>query len=334
MDIWQLIIKPAEIIFGIALLYFRFCLYETEEGHLQNSLIGLWIRISDKSDSARKRFERLLEQSARLSERFFDALLGPRLFSLRALSISGCLLYLSLRVSYALFGPYYDSYQRRDIRDFNFESGVLITLLIFLVIPLAPVIIRKRWAPLIPITVFVGVHLGFLIAFFINNEPLGAFAPFWVILIVDFLWLLYIRRGTLWAIRNGGIWRHILMLIGGAAATVLFFVTFPGERHHKGLISREWLLNHVPSVTPQILLLSDARFFIAAVSLVQLVVITLGFLNWIVWPILSRVVYAAERNQFFRERKLFATFGFALLIHAASGGGWIKKILELLNKAA
>src|SRR6202030_697964 len=105
MDIWQLIIKPAEIIFGIGLLYFRFCLYETEEGHLQNSLIGLWIRISDKSDSARKRFERLLEQSARLSERFFDALLGPRLFSLRALSISGCLLYLSLRVSYALFGP-------------------------------------------------------------------------------------------------------------------------------------------------------------------------------------------------------------------------------------
>ena len=36
MDIWQLIIKPAEIVFGIALLYFRFCLYETEEEHLQN----------------------------------------------------------------------------------------------------------------------------------------------------------------------------------------------------------------------------------------------------------------------------------------------------------
>jgi hypothetical protein len=66
MDIWQLIIKPAELIFGIALLYFRFCLYETEEGHLQNSLIDLWIRISDKSDSARKRFERLLEESARV----------------------------------------------------------------------------------------------------------------------------------------------------------------------------------------------------------------------------------------------------------------------------
>jgi hypothetical protein len=155
-----------------------------------------------------------------------------------------------------------------------------------------------------------------------------------VIITVDVLWLFYIRRGTRWAFRNGGIWRHILMIIGGAAATVLFFVAFPGDaRHHHGLISREWLLNHVPSVTPPILLLSDARFFIAAVSLVQLVVITIGFLNWIVWPILSRVVYAAERKQVFRERKLFETFGFALLIHAASGGGWIKKILELLDKA-
>jgi hypothetical protein len=318
MDIWQLIIKPAEITFGVALLYFRFCLYETEEGHLQNSLIDLWIRISDKSDSARKLFERLLKESARLSERFFDALFGPRLLSLRALSISVCLLYLSYRLSVTLFGSYFDSYRRHDLRGRLYYLGVLFVLMGFLWCTLFLARFRNRWVTLMPLAGLVLV--------------IGELIQFWVVIFVDFLWLVYIRRGTHWALRNGGIWRHILMVMGGAVVAVVCFLVFPGEAHN-ALISREWLLNRVPSVTPQILFLSDSRFFIAAVSLVQLVIIALGFLNWIVWPILSRVVYAAERNQFFRERKLFATFGFALLIHAASGGGWIKKTLELLNKA-
>jgi hypothetical protein len=324
MDIWQLIMKPAEIIFGIALLYFRFCLYETEEGHLQNFLVDLWIRISDKSDSAGKRFERLLEESARVSGRFFDALFGPKLLSFRALAISAFLLNVSAKVWITFLGPYYDSYRRHDTRDLLFQAGalsfLLLFFLIFLLVTLSPAVARKRWATT-------------LITFVAFVLAIGTLVQFWVVVLVDYLWTVYIRRGTRWALRNGGIWRHILMVMGGAAATVVCFEVISGTEHD-GLISRQWLLNHVPSVTPQILFLSDSRLFIAVVSLVQLVVIEFGFLNWIIWPILSRVVYAAERNQFFRERKLFATFGFALLIHAAGGVGWVMTILGLLNKPA
>ena len=328
MGVWQFILKPAEIILGIALLYFRFCLYETEEGHLQNALIDLWIRIAEKSASARKRFERLLEESARLSERIFVALFGPRLLSLRALLISVFLLYASSRTSATLFGPYYDSYTRRELRDFVFEQAVLlftlgtVSIVVFAAVRLNRVTIKSRW----------GKRLDTIITLALLVLCIGPIIQFWAIILLDYLWLVYIRRGTHWALRRGGIWRHLLMVIGGAVATVVCFAVFPG-RAHSGLISREWLLNHVPSVTPQIIFLSDSRFFIAAVSSVQLGIIALGFLNWVVWPILSRIAYAAERNQFFRERKLFAIFGFALLVHAAGGGGWVKNILELLARS-
>ena len=78
--------------------------------------------------------------------------------------------------------------------------------------------------------------------------------------------------------------------------------------------------------------LSDSRFCFAVISLVQLGVLAFGFLNWMAWSFLSRIIYAAERYQFFRERKWFATIGIALLIHSASGGGWIKTLVETIGK--
>jgi hypothetical protein len=310
MDLWEEVIKWTEVAVAIALLYFRFCLYETEEGHLQNALAEAWIRISDISDSARKRFERLLAESGRLSQSFFNSLLGPRLLSLRAISISGCLLWISSRMSNTVLGSGYNAYTRRDLHDLYYQFGELIIILISLLIPLAPLIIRKRWAPYIPIAIFLAMQLGS-----IAGAAYEFLANIWIAIAVDYLWLLAVRRGTQWALRKGSIWRHMLVIASGVAATVVFFMILPG--HHRGLISRDWLDAVPPTVADIILFQSDARFFIASVSLIQLCVMVFGFLNWIIWPILSRVVYAAERHQVFRERKLFATFGIALLLHAA-----------------
>jgi hypothetical protein len=176
MDVWQNIIKWIEVAVALALLYFRFCLYETEEGHLQNALAGAWIRISDRSE----RFERLLAESAQLSRRFFDALLGPRLMSLRAISISGCLLYISSRMSVVLLRSGYDAYSRRDERDLLFQLGVLIVVVITLLIPLAPVIIRKkRWPVYIPITIFLFSQIALVVTADFN-EPTICGQRFWL----------------------------------------------------------------------------------------------------------------------------------------------------------
>jgi hypothetical protein len=322
MEFWHGIFRWIEVAIALGLLYFRFCLYETEEGHLQNALAEIWIRISDRSD----RFQRFLVESAQLSQRFFDALLGPRLLSLRAVSISGCLLYISSRISMALHSGY-NAYSRRDHHDLFFESGVLTIVLIALLIPLAPVILRKkRWPSFLPIAIFLATQIALVV-----TRDFNGLAMIWIAIALDYLWLLTVRRGTEWALRGGSIWRHILNVIVGLAATALFFIVLPGYSHH-GLVSRDWLTSLSPSIADIVLFQGDARFFIAGVSLIQLCVIAFGFLNWILWLILSRVIYAAQRYELFRERKLFGTFGFALLVHAA-GAGWIKNVVEVFEKA-
>jgi hypothetical protein len=325
MDLWHNIITWIEMAVALALLYFRFCLYETEEGRLQNALADalaeVWIRISDRSE----RLERLLAESAQLSRRFFDALLGPRLLSLRAVAISGCLLYISARISQVLLHAGYDAYRRHDERDLLYQLGVLIMVVTTFLIPLAPVIVRKkRWPSFIPIITFLLVQIGLVV-----TANFKVLVMIWIAIAVDFLWLLTVRRGTDWALRSGSIWRHMLVVIGGMAATAVFFLVLPA-RGHRGLFSLDWLSAHSPSVADIIQFQSDARFFIASVSLIQLCVMAFGFLNWIIWLVLSRVIYAVERLQVFRERKLFGTLGLALLVHAASRAGWIKKIAENL----
>jgi hypothetical protein len=43
---------------------------------------------------------------------------------------------------------------------------------------------------------------------------------------------------------------------------------------------------------------------------------------------LSRIVYAAERYEFFKERKWFATAEAALLLHSVVGIDWIHNLSE------
>jgi hypothetical protein len=66
----------AEGALGLTLLYFRFCLYETEEGQLENVLVALWLRVSDYASSTRARLERLLQETGRISEGLLNAVFG------------------------------------------------------------------------------------------------------------------------------------------------------------------------------------------------------------------------------------------------------------------
>ena len=219
----------------------------------------------------------------------------------------------------------------RDLIHEMTQLELLGVLVVFLLICLSPVLIRKRWATYIPITLFFLLQISYITS---PPEHYGEIAALWIAITLNLLWLLAIRRSTEWALRNGSIWRHVLVVMSGVTVSVVCCFILPG-RSHNGLLSSDWLNSDSPAspVVDIILFQSDARFFVAAISLVQLGVMTFGFLNWIIWPILSRAVYAAERYQFLRERKLFASVGIAILVNAATGGGWVKKIVDLLAKA-
>src|SRR5580700_932363 len=88
-------LRVAEFCLGLGLLYLRYCLYESEEGRLQNALVELWLRILDRASSTRKRFERLLGETAKISLRFLDVVFGRRSLSLQAISVSFLLVFAS-----------------------------------------------------------------------------------------------------------------------------------------------------------------------------------------------------------------------------------------------
>jgi hypothetical protein len=327
MNIWHYIIMWAEVVLATGLLYFRFCLYESEEGRLQSALAEVWIRTADRSESTRERFARLLAESARLSARFFDLLLGPRLLSLRAISTYGFLILVSGTMTNAIIKLIHPDIPNNFTQKLTSFTGTAAVLLIFFYVALAPVTIRRRWGKAVPVAVFVLIQIIFV--FLHQYSPL---ASFWAVIALDYLWLLIVRRQIELALRSASKWRHVLILIGGLSVSVACFVVFPGK-YHPGLISDEWLWSQSEFVIGTSFGLSDSRFCIAAVSLIQVSVIAFGFLNWMVWSFLSRLIYAAERYEFFRQRKWFATLGIALLVHAASGGGWIKTMVEAVGKS-
>ena len=83
------------------------------------------------------------------------------------------------------------------------------------------------------------------------------------------------------------------------------------------------------SIAMSILFVASTRIFVAIVSAVQLAVLLVALAHWVIWPLLSRVVYAADRYQFFKERKFFGTIGVVLIAHALAGT-WVADAFETL----
>jgi hypothetical protein len=327
LDIWHFVTTWTEVGLALALLYFRFCLYESEEGRLQSALADVWIRTADRSESTRARLRRLLTESARLSLHFLDLLLGPKLLSFRALSTFGFLIMVSGAMTNALLRLIQTRYVATvlplDLHHRWADIGVVAFVsLVFFYFALAPVTIHKRWAKYLPVAGFLLIQILIVV----THTYLV-----WVVFALDYLWLIAIRREIEQALRSNSTWRHVLVLVGGLIVTVACFVLFPGK-YHEGAILNDWVWTQSDDMKGAMFLLSDSRFCIAAVSMMQLCIIAVCFLIWAMWLILSRVIYAAERYEFFRQRKWFGTLGVALLVHAASGGGWIKTIMETIAK--
>src|SRR4051812_20056489 len=84
------VLKCVGILTGLSLMSVVF-LSEDEEGQLQNVLERLWHGIEAAQSSALSVQAAFLQQIAKASSFVVDALFGHPLFSVRAISVSGCL---------------------------------------------------------------------------------------------------------------------------------------------------------------------------------------------------------------------------------------------------
>jgi hypothetical protein len=314
---WETVGRVAEFCLGLALLSLPYCLYESEEGRLQDALVEVWLRILDRASSTRKRFERLLAETAKISLRLLDLVFGRRSLSLQAISVSFVLVFASTLLTFPFWvdpmaGP---------------QSVLDSTTTVLIFAAFAPAIIQRPWALLIPLAIFLLLHAVLfsvsmaLIRFTGPEAVIDQWFIAYFAVALDLLWLALIRRGIKWASKETGIWRHALVILGGAIVSLVFILFFPLPGH--GL---ERATHTAETVQFVIWALPPTRVFIVLVGVIQLLVLLSAFTHWIVWPVLSRVVYATERYKFFRNRKLFGILGGLLLLDACKSL-WLAKVV-------
>jgi hypothetical protein len=316
-----MLLRCGEIVFALTLFYLRYCLYETEEGKLENALVDLWIRVSSMADSTRTRCERLLRETARISRGILNRLFGSDLISLKAISVS-----IALSVS-----SFYIVEMQADSSSGARHRATIAAVLA--VIALAPAVINRRWTTYLAI--FSGLAAAAWIGWLIkstNSPHIRQILSTVVVMsfLVDVMWLIAVREGLTWAARRDGLLPPVAALLLTSAVGLGTFLLLPTFRDNA---TQDWWADHISNSYMVVWLefLGSSRLFVAAVSFLQVVVLAISLSHWIIWPFLSRVVYAAARYQSFRERKFFTTIGTAILVHATGGVEWLMEAFKALG---
>ncbi len=332
------LLRLGEFALGMSLLYLRFFLYETEEGRLQNYLAELWLRVSDQAASARQRLARLLDETARISILFLDRLFGPRLISIRAIVVSAA---LAMACAYVTFSwqrsmiPLDLDYTWITVEDLAWASVYIIGVIV-------AARMRSPWV-LVGLAALVmilpGRFLFELIRHWISARPshrllLRGSALVCAIVaatLLDLIWLSLSRLSIRRAERKPGALPSIAVILVGAALSTAIFITLPAPGPYLQFVAFFNSGGRMDFVSMFVVYFVGTRLFIIAVSAVQIAVLGVLVAHRVFWPVLSRIVYAAERFQIFRDRKFFGTCGSALLVHAAGGLTWVAEVLKALR---
>ena len=333
MTFVAIVMRGAEYAVGMTLLYLGFFLYESEEGRLENALVELWLRVSDHADTAWKRFARLLDETERISLRVLDYLFGERLLSIRAIAVSSTLAVASFMFTFA---------PRNHFQNVS-DVAPWVTAALLVIASITPALLREPWAIWIPggITVSVLVMFSYraitaLIHTNSSDVPSVESAVLTSIVatpFIDFGWLTICRKGGRRVLAGHGVLPHVVLILTGVAVTVGTFILPLSGTSHAGFWDRAAAAGLPRFIAYFALSLASTRLFVATLSLIQLIVLLVAFLHWIIWPALSRLIYAAERFNILKERRLFATCGTALLIHASGGAQWLLGMMKVVGLA-
>jgi hypothetical protein len=326
MNMFHAISRWIEVTGGLALLYMRFCLYETEEGALQDAIALLWLQVVEVSESTKSRLNKLLRETARISAILLDLVFGPTILSVKAALVATS---LSISSAGLLLGTLWE-----------FDAVPFWTGLLGLAVALAPAVISRPWTFWIPaafiaviaistsLEVVSSTDVNFLgLTSLAAAEGMGGAAV--VALVIDFFWLGIVRWGVDATSNRNGLLLQSTMIITcsllGVGSFILLPPTIEGVNDWWNDALNSW------SISTMMICLGASRLYVALASLTQLIVLLVALVHWVIWPVLSRLVYAAERYKFFKERKLFGTCGTALIVHASGGATWLIEAIKSLK---
>lgn len=310
----HLLVRIPEVLVALALLYSAFFLYEDEEGQVQDSLAGLWLRIEetrqDKSLTAR-----FVLGCAQLSETALTHLFGPKIVSFRFL-VSSMLLGA---------GSIFLSIPK--------NPELMLGSIPFFVLGALPGIFRTKWA-ILPGALIVGLWtcgvafltvfwlLGYSRFFGFEGSPLIALAIAFASSLLDALAVILSRKFLILSLASRSNVPILLALIfSGLLASILFVPT----------VTLEQFFEHFSWVGGAIFFVMLTRVAISALAALVFLMMFVVSIHKLLSPVLSRFVYSVQRNELIRQHKLLGAIGFALLLDAGSQSvwaAWLKGIIH------
>jgi hypothetical protein len=294
---------------GLLMLYAGVFLTETEEGGLQNRLEELWIRVDDAQSKAMTRQAALLQQVSRFSVNGITKVFGQKLFSIASIASCLCFSMASLFFSLAYFvelSPLFPSWA-------TLTAGIIYTVLAF----------SRRLRYLGGVLLILGgilsvVGIGMFRFYQISvREDIASLCAFALGIVAVIGSVALTRWSLAFASRTSNPAATVAVILANvilAACLVspLLFVIFAPR-----------LLSHWPKLTGIarwrhlgfVFSASATTLFAAALALFVVLVLLAALVHRILWPTISRIVYAAHRYGLV-EPKWLRRFGFACLILA------------------
>ncbi len=312
------------------LLYVAFFLYEDEEARIQNRLEQIWTKINALQSSAMSKEVAFLQGVTRTTSAILDRLLGHKLVSVQSVAVSMAFSMASLLVWHTFAFRFALSTTRSAV-------WLFCALILIILGSLRPTLGEKSYH----------VGLASLVICLPWLVTSGMFAPgpsghgleVWpsavrfielVVLLgvlVDILFIAFFR----WVLRNiagiSSFWVILLYFIAVSLVTGLLtgpaviFSLNPSSSYQFPVPFLVWLVAYYTSTTN----LVDALCL-----LLLLVIMLLLLAHRLVWPLIKRPIYAANRKQLIKNTKLLGALGAILLLYAFPNNPVVRWIVHFL----
>lgn len=285
------ILRSMSALVGFLLLYVALFLHEDEEGNLQNRLISLWVRIDDLRTRQLTRNEAFVKATSMATLSLLEILFGDRPFS--ALRFRSCVLFSTASGYIAIAALLYVSAGLVGW-GFLFWGGVAFAAGLLPLLETQSILneMLGRISTMVAVIVF-------LYAVIVSH----GIAVIWysAAVLCDFLFIIVL----MWACRYIAVWptvwRMILVITVAIAVSVLFAFPFFFFRMHEGVTS---VIVFGAGLT---------NGFDAGCIMLVIGGMCIAVAHRVIWPIIQRPVYAAQRRHLLLNSKLLGCVGIAFL---------------------
>jgi len=322
---------------ALALLYMAFFLYEDEEGSLKNRLEELWIKVDDLQKKSRSRNAAFLSGASRIALIVLNRIFGERSVSLQG--VRSCIIFsfASTAFAFALVFAFVLLFIARHAGDVTVFSRLILSGLLFATIGAMPAFTQNK---LLHFASYIAAGLLAIMPFLFLPKIGVPYAEVLLVLsgsiAVDIAFIGFLR----WMLRRVVVATTAAVMFGGlllslAVAMLLnlpfyyllyfesvkSFVLVSYVNAHPEFLQRPLSPEAVQTFLFHIRLIEFSIVFStntldAACALLVFVLMLLTLMHRLLWPILERPIYAAQRWNLVSNSTVLAGLGFAALAYA------------------